>query len=573
MNISFYGSHNAAFTIADDKKILEVLEVERFLNMKNIGIAQYKTNQDILAIVPRIVKYFQDKYNVKEFDNVINLNTDVNMDNVSHDLAKLIPGKNFINQYRHHQCHAAGAFYQSPYAKALVFSLDGGGDDGKFRIFLADREEGLINLETVANPSLKDKDYNGSDTTDPAAIYWHHPFDLGFPYMVLGDYLKDIQQINLGDGNLVYPGKIMGLCSYGKVRKKWVKAFKEFYLSAPNGGPTEIEYLENGDEIPNPETLDCRVKVRILAEKIGVDLDYDNRLEGQEAYDVAATSQFVFEEMFLLAAKPWFEKYPDLPVCVTGGCGLNIILNTRLVQEFNKEVFVGPNPNDCGLSVGLMANFLQPKEPLDVTYAGPELFDKIQLSEYIETIGLEPTELYNVDTLVDDLAKGHIMGIARGRMEHGPRALGNRSILCNPAIAEMKDILNEKVKHREYYRPFAPMVRLEDVSEYFEWEGESRWMTFCPKVKKEWRKKLPSITHVDNTARIQTVTKEQNPWIYELLTKFKEKTGVGVLLNTSFNVNGKPILNTIRDAFEILGKSEMDGLVIEDTYIKKKVWN
>ena len=573
MNLSFYGSHNAAFTIADDKKILEVLEIERFLNMKNIGIAQYKTNQDILAIVPRIVKYFQDKYNVEVFENVINLNTDVNMDNVSYDLAKYIPAKNYINQYRHHQCHAAGAFYQSPYAKALVFSLDGGGDDGKFRIFLADREEGLINLETVANPSLKNEDYDGSGTTDPAAIYWHHPFDLGFPYMVLGDYLKDIQQINLGDGNLVYPGKIMGLCSYGKVRKKWVKAFKEFYLSAPNGGPTEIEYLENGDEVHNPETLDCRVKVKILAEKIGVDLDYDNRLEGQEAYDVAATSQFVFEEMFLLAAKPWFEKYPDLPVCVTGGCGLNIILNTRLVQEFNKEVFVGPNPNDCGLSVGLMANFLQPKEPLDVTYAGPELFDKIQLSEYIETIGLEPTEPYNVDTLVDDLAKGHIMGIARGRMEHGPRALGNRSILCNPAIAEMKDILNEKVKHREYYRPFAPMVRLEDVSEYFEWEGESRWMTFCPKVKKEWRKKLPSITHVDNTARIQTVTKEQNPWIYELLTKFKEKTGVGVLLNTSFNVNGKPILNTIRDAFEILGKSEMDGLVIEDTYIKKRVWN
>jgi predicted NodU family carbamoyl transferase len=158
-------------------------------------------------------------------------------------------------------------------------------------------------------------------------------------------------------------------------------------------------------------------------------------------------------------------------------------------------------------------------------------------------------------------------------MEHGPRALGNRSILCNPSIAKMKDILNAKVKHREYYRPFAPMVRLEDVSEYFEWEGESRWMTFCPKVKKEWRKKLPSITHVDNTARIQTVTKEQNPWVYELLTKFKEKTGVGVLLNTSFNVNGKPILNTVRDAFHILGTSEMDGLVIEDNYIKKKVWN
>lgn len=573
MNLSFYGSHNAAFTIADDEKILEVLEVERFLNMKNIGIAQYKTNQDILAIVPRIAKYFQDKYGVKEFDNVIHLNTDVNIDANNYDLAKLIPTKNFINKYRHHQSHAAGTFYQSPYNEAIVFSFDGGGDDGKFRIFLAEREKGLTHLETVANPSLKNEDYNGSDDPNPSSIYWHEPFDLGFPYMVLGDYLEDINQINLGDGNLVYPGKIMGLCSYGNVREEWVEAFKKFYLSGPHGGPTEIIINDEGQEEHVEEKIDCRLKVRILGKDIGIDLSHGKRVGGQEAWDIAATSQHVFEELFLEVAKPYFEKYPDLPICITGGCGLNIILNTRLVQEFKKEVFVGPNPNDCGLSVGLMANFLQPKDPIDITYAGPELFDKILLSEYIETVGLEPVIKYNVDNLVNDLEKGQIIGVARGRMEHGPRALGNRSILCNPSIAKMKDILNAKVKHREYYRPFAPMVRLEDVSEYFEWEGESRWMTFCPKVKKEWRKKLPSITHVDNTARIQTVTKEQNPWVYELLTKFKEKTGVGVLLNTSFNVNGKPILNTVRDAFHILGTSEMDGLVIEDNYIKKKVWN
>ena len=197
-----------------------------------------------------------------------------------------------------------------------------------------------------------------------------------------------------------------------------------------------------------------------------------------------------------------------------------------------------------------MANHLKPSKPIDITYAGPELFDYILLSEYIETMPINPVTEYDIDTLVSDLEKGEIIGVARGRMEHGPRALGNRSILCNPAIKEMKDTLNQKVKHREWYRPFAPIVRLEDVSEYFDWEGESRWMTFCPTVKKEWRKKLPSITHVDGTARVQTVTKEQNPWIYELLTKFKEKTGVGVLLNTSFNVNGKPILNTVRDAFK-----------------------
>ena len=575
MDLSFYGSHNAAFTIADKGKILEVLEVERFLNSKNMGIAQYKTNQDILAIVPRIFKYFSDKYGVKEFDNVIHLNTDVNIDEKNYDLAKLIPCKNFINKYRHHQSHAAGAFYQSPYNKALVFSFDGGGDDGKFRIFLAERKKGITHLETVANPSLKTEDYDGTNegNPDPGAILWQCPYDLGFPYMVLGDYFGDIQQINLGDGNLVYPGKIMGLCSYGKVRKRWVKAFKEFYLSAPHGGPTEVTYDEEGKEIQVEESLDCRLKVKILSEKIGVNLSYSNRIKGQVAYDVAATSQYVFEELFLEIAKPYFEKYPDLPVCITGGCGLNIILNTRLVQEFNKEIFVGPNPNDCGLAVGLMANHLKPKDPIDITYAGPELFDQVLLSEYIETIGLEPVVKYDQTKLVEDLEKGQIIGVARDRMEHGPRALGNRSILCNPSIKKMQNILNEKVKHREWYRPFAPVVRLEDVSEYFEWEGESRWMTFCPKVKKEWRKKLPSITHVDNTARVQTVTKEQNEWLYNLLTEFKEKTGVGVLLNTSFNVNGKPILNTVRDAFQILSTSQMDGLVIEDNYIKKKVWN
>ena len=165
--------------------------------------------------------------------------------------------------------------------------------------------------------------------------------------------------------------------------------------------------------------------------------------------------------------------------------------------------------------------------------------------------------------------EGKIIGVARGRSEHGPRALGNRSIICNPAIPEMKDTLNEKVKHREWYRPFAPVVRLEDVSKYFEWQRESRWMSFCPKVREEWREKLSAITHIDGTARVQTVTREQNEWLYDLLTEFEKQSGIGVLLNTSFNVDGKPILSTIRDAFSILEKTEMDGLIIQNYYFKK----
>jgi carbamoyltransferase len=171
--------------------------------------------------------------------------------------------------------------------------------------------------------------------------------------------------------------------------------------------------------------------------------------------------------------------------------------------------------------------------------------------------------------LAQDLLEGKIVGVARGKAEHGARALGNRSILCNPSIPDMKDTLNEKVKHREWYRPFAPVVRLEDVSKYFEWEGESRWMSFCPKVKEEWREKLAAITHIDGTARVQTVTREQNEWLYDLLTEFDRINGVGVLLNTSFNVDGKPILSSIKDAFKILESTQMDGLVIENYYFKK----
>ena len=181
-----------------------------------------------------------------------------------------------------------------------------------------------------------------------------------------------------------------------------------------------------------------------------------------------------------------------------------------------------------------------------------------------------PFEQWDPSILIEDLMEGKIIGVVKGQAEHGPRALGHRSILCNPSIPEMKDTLNAKVKNREWYRPFAPVVRLEDVSKYFEFEGESRWMTFCPKVREEWREKLAAITHVDFTARVQTVTKEQNEFLYNLLTDFEAANGVGVLLNTSFNVNGKPILSTYSDAFKIYEKTQLDCLLLEDYYIRKE---
>lgn len=546
-NISFYGSHNAAYVVEENGKILLVLEVERLLNYKNSGLAQYLCPKvpDLVYLSKYIPQFIMKKLNITKFKNCYALNTDVII-NEYYYLEKNIPAENYEYGH-HHRSHAAGTFYQSPYNESLIFSFDGGGDDGKFNIYYANRKNSVQLLETILNPNANNP---------------HIHYDLGFPYMIMGQYLADIKLEPLSIGNLVYPGKIMGLASYGKVNEEWLPHFIEFYKSNPDGSH-HGEWDESG-------YYDYEPKIKKLGEQIGIEFDIKNRLSNQIAYDIAATSQRAFEDCFLEIAEPYFDLFPDMPICITGGCGLNIILNTRLVEEFKREIFVGPNPNDCGIALGLMLDNLRPQEPVDITYSGLELLDIDSLGQYIQNSTVQFTShVADISELAKDIANGKIIGVARGRAEHGARALGNRSIICNPSIPEMKDILNAKVKHREWYRPFAPVVRLEDVNKYFEWEGESRWMTFCPKVKKEWREKLTSITHVDNTARVQTVTREQNEWLYDLITEFKKETGVGVVLNTSFNVDGKPILSTIKDAFTILETTQMDGLVLENTYIKK----
>ena len=552
-NISYHGSHNGAFVIENNGEILCVIEAERFLNYKNVGIAQYKVPRYIMITVQEILKWVKKEYGISEFDNCYFSSTDFIGENFEgvhkcFQTNDLIPAKNFIHG-RHHESHAYGVFYQSPYKEALIFSFDGGGDDGEFNVYKAIRGEDIELLEQVKNPIMG----------DPNLYY-----NLGFAYMIFGQYLKDIQLDNVGDGNLVWPGKIMGLVSYGKWREEWLDSFVTFFKSDPDGG--------HNDYVGKLETL---------GQAIGVEFDITNRLEGEIAYDVAATAQRAFEECFIEVAKPYFEKYPTLPVCITGGCGLNIILNDRIRKEFNKDVFVGPNPSDCGIAVGLMLKHLRPETAMDITYKGLPILDQNTLAqtlpEYPNVKKLmkrdeyyHPFEQTDPGVLIQDLKDGKIVGLVHGQAEHGPRALGHRSIICNPAIPEMKDILNAKVKNREWYRPFAPVVRLEDVSKYFDFEGESRWMTFCPTVKEEWREKLAAITHVDNTARVQTVTREQNPLLYGLLTAFEKQTGVGVLLNTSFNVNGKPILSTYKDAFEIFNRTQLDCLLLEDYYIRKE---
>lgn len=522
-NISFYGSHNAAVVVEDQGKIITVIEVERFLTQKNAGYSQYLVSHTRPYLLKHILEYIKEEFGIYEFDKCYYLNSDTIEGSQKVHYHELIPANEYINSL-HHLSHAACGFYQTDYNEALIISFDGGGNDGFFNVYHAS-DRNNINVIKKLN------------------------IDLGFPYMSFGDYLGDItKEPALNIGNLVYSGKIMGLCSYGNVNQDWLPFFESYYRRKPDG----LNYLEYLQE---------------LSDQTGLSFDIENRMSGQLGWDVAKTSQIAFENVFMELINPFLDQFPDIPLILVGGCALNILLNTKLHQELNRPVFVPPNPNDCGIATGMILNHIKPEKAIDITYVGVGILDKHTLMSHVEERHAFPLES---ERLVNDLVEGRIVGVVRGNSEHGPRALGNRSIICNPAFDNMKDILNAKVKNREWYRPFAPVCKLEDVSKYFNFEGESKWMGFCPTVKEEWREKLVSITHVDGTARVQTVTEEQNPWLYNLLTEFEKKSGIGVLLNTSFNVNGKPILSRYSDALWVYDKTEMDCLLLNNYYFRKR---
>ena len=519
--LAIYGSHNASISLAIDGKIKEVIEIERLVNKKNASLFFYPptlvdNSKDVLISVKDI---FKDKYGIESYDYCY-------YDVVDLDLVKEVFKSNQYIQTNHHENHSCSSLYQSNHNEALVLSFDGGGNDGWFRIFKHKKGE---NPEDILNKNV----------------------NYGVCYGMVGHYVSELKhESNYLIGNLVYAGKLMGLAGYGKVRNEWLDEFEKWYE------------LETG--------VDHEGIFKEILTRLNIPLDENNLANSEDSKDLAATNQYMLEKKVLEILQPHLDAYPTLPLHITGGGGLNILLNTKLAKL--RETFISPNPSDCGLSVGMLCNHIKPTESIDITYAGPKIFDKFNLTQYLNEYEYEGKfeVSSNISQVINDLQKGNIIGVVRDGAEHGPRALGNRSIICNPNIEGMKDILNAKVKNREWYRPFAPVVRLEDVSIYFDFDKESRWMNYCPLVKNEWKEKLQAITHIDGTARVQTVTKEQNPWLYDLLTKFKEETGIGVLLNTSFNVDGKPILNTYKDAFEVYKTTEMDGLILQDTYISKK---
>ena len=396
----------------------------------------------------------------------------------------------YLTLTNHHYTHAYSAFYQSPYKEALILSYDGGGEKEYFNFYSGD-SNGITLLNKI-------------------------PINMGQGYWKSASLIKHITERSKTRRS--YPGKLMGLAGYGSIKEKMLPHLRQFFITRDG---------------------------KILSMIEGC-----NYYQGTGGENFAATIQKTLEDILFEE----LDKYcSNIPLVVTGGCALNVIINEKIKDRYKREVYVPPNPHDGGLSLGHMFCYQKPKERVNVTYNGLPLLDRDKLKDY-------NTKKVTKKDIARLLKDGKIIGLIYGDSEVGPRALGNRSIVCDPSIPEMKDILNSKVKHRESYRPFAPFCKKEDAHKYFESRDfeNMEYMSFAVKVKVDT---LPSITHVDGTARLQTVTEESHSHFYELLTEFGKISDTNVLLNTSFNTRGKPILSRISDAVKIL------DYVIVDDYI------
>ena len=515
-NLGIHGSHNATLALSYGDDILEVVELERFISHKNAALYFYEKPVHAINYVWQISEYFKRKYDF-EFYDVICINS------MPEEVFpwKDVFGDTTIEYCDHHVAHTCSAFYQSPYQEALVVSFDGGSDEGFFNVYTIKRGE------------------------DPVKIYEGEK-DYAVSYMTPANFIPAIRnEQDIYQGNLVYPGKLMGYVGYGNYRKDLAEKLIEFYES------------NTYDDVPDAV---CR-----FVNKFFESPEWSQNFGLQDAKDIATTNQIVFEKLFQEEIQPFLDKYPDLPLILTGGCALNIINNTSLARE--RKVFVPPNPSDCGIALGALLFLIKPRHQVDITYSGSPVWDRMEIGRYLnEREDAQDISAKEVAKIIHD---GGIVGVVRGGSEHGPRALGNRSLLCDATNPDMKDIMNLDVKNREPWRPFSPIVRLEDLNKYFDWEKESRHMTFSPEVRPEYRELLSSVTHVDGTARVQTVTRNQNEYIYQILGELDTMSGHGVLLNTSFNVAGKPILNTYKEAFEVLDTKPITGLVLEDFYFPK----
>ncbi len=468
----------------------------------------------------------------------------------------------------HHISHGASAFYPSGFKKSAVLTYDGVGE------------------WTTTSYGVGD----GKDLNILAEMRFPH--SLGLLYSVFTAFLG----FEVNDGEY----KVMGMAPYGKPR--YVDKIRKLLHVYPDGSfKLNMDYFSFHKTVdksysnkfvslfgkPRPRDLHFFTKSSGYPSYFGEKpKDYDILCrQNQEYADIAASIQKFTEEIILKLAKTVYEKTKIENLCIAGGVGLNSVANGVLLQKGPfKKIFVQPASGDDGGAMGAAlyvyrSILKKPRKYIqDNCYLGVEFTDD-EIEKFLKKKKIKYKKILSETKLIDyiarQLAEGKVIGFFHGRAEWGPRALGARSILADPRKEEMKEIVNTKIKFREPYRPFAPVVLSEKASEYFEFGKTehsyiSRFMLGVFPVKAKMKKIIPAVTHVDGSARPQIISKKQNARYYGIIEKFGQMTGVYVLLNTSFNLKGEPIVNSPENAFNTFSKSGLDILVLENYIVIKQ---
>ena len=463
----------------------------------------------------------------------------------------------------HHQAHAASAFFPSPFQKAAVLCLDGVGEWASSSVWL------------------------GNDNSLTPQWEMDFPHSLGLLYSAFTYYTGF--KVNSGEY------KLMGLAPYGK--PKYVDLILDNLLDLKEDGTFRLDM-----SYFNYATGLTMTNSKFDSLFGGPARKSESNL-GQREMDIAASIQKVTEEVILRLAKTVKKELGVDYLCLAGGVALNCVANGELLRSgLFKDIWIQPAAGDAGGALGAalsvwyeyLDNSRQANlsDSMKGSYLGCSYSDN-QIESYLKSVNASYQRI-DSELLMSQLAKilddGNVIGWMQGRMEFGPRALGSRSIIGDPRNTKMQSIMNLKIKYRESFRPFAPIVLADRVGDYFEHQGKSQYMLIVAPVREELRltmtdkqkqlfgieqlnvprSELPAITHVDYSARIQTVHKETNPHLHHLLNEFDKRTGCAVLVNTSFNVRGEPIVNTPEDAYRCFMRTEMDYLVIENYLLSKK---
>ena len=525
-----WAGHDCSFCVLEDGKPLVHAEYERYNREKSppgdaveFMFDRYENVED--------VTHFASVYPTKklrEYDSYSKIE----------EQAKNLGGE--ISFYSHHHAHAANAFYSSNFDKSIVITLDGGG---------VESSEGAETAATV---------WVGNDTT-MERLQTFHPsqLNIGGVWTRITRYVFKLQNgWPLGGQE----GTIMAMAAFGdpmKYYEDFLRMLTKDIIQAGFKPPTQPKgaYVKGKDPV-HPYLN----RWSMIADR-----------SEQDKFDLAAGLQKATEEVIFSIVQQCLDQLPEYNnLCLSGGVTLNSVCMGKILDKFDDRlegVYIPPVPYDGGLAIGA-AQILwhetlgNPRVKWENNFT-PYLGEAWSKEHIDKTIAMFDSELSveesSVDDLIEKLLDGKIVSVFNGSSESGRRALGNRSILVDPRRSEMKDTINEKVKHRVWFRPFAPSILLEDVPEWFERNQESPYMQYVLKFKEDKKDLVPAVVHEDGTARLQTVSKEDNEWYYSFLTKWKEASGVPIILNTSFN-DREPICENAEHAIRCFLGTQIDHL-------------